>query len=217
MLIFPALNGLGLFFAEQARIGAMAKSMLWMPVINGSLCASYIIFFRFLAGVIYPSVLAWGLFAIVMSAWMLIASRKKVRDGIPEEHQFRCAVIFTLGGMLLAGIAYFLMSPVFAPRMSISEQSIMSWKLIEHTVWQTRFKTGMFAVCLLVFLLSMRYLPISDEDRGVLAGLPIVPFGGLVSVAGDGVIEVARRVQCLLVYGSLLLLPSGSFMGFRGT
>jgi hypothetical protein len=58
MLIFPALNGLGLFFAKQARIGAMAKSMLWMPVINGSLCAGYIIIFRLLAGVIPPTVLA---------------------------------------------------------------------------------------------------------------------------------------------------------------
>jgi hypothetical protein len=198
MLIFPALNGLGLFFAKQARIGAMAKSMLWMPVINGSLCAGYIILFRLLAGVIPPTVLAWGLFAIVMLAWMLIASRKKLRNGIPEEYQFRCAVIFTLGGVLLAGIAYFLMNPVhFAPSISTSEQGIVSWKLIEHTIWQTRFKIGMFAVCLLIFLLSMRHLPISDEDRGVLAGLPIVPFGGLVSVAGDGVIEIGRRVQIL--------------------
>jgi hypothetical protein len=133
-----------------------------------------------------------------MSAWMLIVSRKKVRDGIPEEHQFSCAVIFTLGGMLLAGIAYFLMNPVhFVPGISASEESTMSWKVVEDTIWLTRFKIGMFAVCLLIFLLSMRNLPISDEDRGVLAGLPIVPFGGLVSVAGDGVIEIGRRVQIL--------------------
>ena len=198
MLIFPALNGLGFLFAKQASIGAMAKSMLWMPAINGSLCASYIILFLSLAGTISPTVLAWGLFATVMLAWMLIASRKKVRDGIPEEYQFRCGVIFAVAGMLFTGTACLLQNQGhFAPSINISEQSIMPWKLIEQTIWQTRFRIGLFAVCLLVFLLSVRYLPISEEDQGVLAGLPIVPFGGLVSVAGDGAMEIGGRVQIL--------------------
>ena len=34
MLTFPALNGLAFFFAEQPSIGPMARSMLWLPVIN---------------------------------------------------------------------------------------------------------------------------------------------------------------------------------------
>ncbi len=198
MLIFPALNGLGLFFARQTSIGAIAKSMLWMPVINGSLCAAYIMLFLLLAGFIAPTVLAWGLFAMVMSAWMLISSRRNVRDGIAQEHQFRCAVIFMLGGVLLAGISYLLLHRAdFAPSMNASGQSVISWELIEHSIWENRFKIGMFAACLLVFLLSMRYLPVSDEDQGVLAGLPLVPFGGLVSVAGDDAMEIGRRIQIL--------------------
>ena len=51
-LTFPALNGLGFLFSPRKNVEPMAKSMLWMPVINGTLCAAYIVVFLMLAQVV---------------------------------------------------------------------------------------------------------------------------------------------------------------------
>ena len=45
--------------------------------------------------------------------------------------------------------------------------------------------------------MATAYLPLRDSVRGVLAGLPIVPFGGLVSVAVDGASSLDARLQAL--------------------
>jgi len=37
MLTFPALNGLAFFFSEDERAASIAKSMFWMPAVNGVL------------------------------------------------------------------------------------------------------------------------------------------------------------------------------------
>jgi hypothetical protein len=68
MLTFPALNGLAFFFAEQRSVGPMARSMLWLPVINGSLCAAFMIVFLSLLGEINKTVLAGSLAVAVVGA-----------------------------------------------------------------------------------------------------------------------------------------------------
>ena len=45
MLTFPALNGLALYFSTPASIEPIARTMIWMPLINGVLCALYILLF----------------------------------------------------------------------------------------------------------------------------------------------------------------------------
>src|SRR5262245_61626479 len=89
MLTFPALNGLAFFFAEQRSVGPIARSMLWLPVINGSLCAAFMIVFLSLLGEINKTVLAGSLAVAVVGAWILIAFRPKVFAGIPGRRRFR--------------------------------------------------------------------------------------------------------------------------------
>jgi hypothetical protein len=62
MLTFPALNGLGFFFSRQENIDAMAQTMLWMPPLNGALCAAYMLLFLALNRIEgSPTSVAWVL------------------------------------------------------------------------------------------------------------------------------------------------------------
>jgi len=104
MLTFPALNGLAFLYAEQENISGMAKSMLWMPVVNGVLCASYIFVFLALAHIADPNWLALVLVAFIASLWLGIVRQKRIRDGIPSERQKTYALVLTfLGAILLIG------------------------------------------------------------------------------------------------------------------
>src|SRR5690606_1877006 len=60
---------------------------------------------------------------------------------------------------------------------------------------QNGTKMAIFALCLAAFLVATQVMPLSDGVRGILAGLPFAPFGGLVSIAGDGTIELAVRLD----------------------
>ncbi len=68
MLTFPALNGLAFFFSEDARAAAIARSMLWMPIVNGALCAGYITLFAFVATSASATFVAWGLVGLIVVA-----------------------------------------------------------------------------------------------------------------------------------------------------
>ncbi len=61
MLTFPALNGLAFLFAGRDDITRLTGSMLWMPLLNGFLCAGYLSLFLYLAAPEYDRLLAWGL------------------------------------------------------------------------------------------------------------------------------------------------------------
>ncbi len=164
-LTFPALNGLAFFFAEQPSIGPMARSMLWLPVINGSLCAVFI---------------AGSLAVAVVGAWILIAFRPQVIAGIPESRQLPYAIICTLAGLLLVALVHFLLPEV---HFTAADRSIFSWQSIDHTILSSKVKIVLFALALALFLVATAHRRVPDGVRGVLAGLPLVPFGALVSVA----------------------------------
>jgi hypothetical protein len=61
------------------------------------------------------------------------------------------------------------------------------------------------------FIVAEAYLPISDAARGVLAGLPIVPFGGLVSIAGDPGMDAAERIH--IIRGMMISVWLGPAVG----
>jgi hypothetical protein len=180
MLTFPALNGLAFFFAEQPSIGPMARSMLWLPVINGSLCAAFMVVFLRLLGHVNETALAGSLALAVVAAWILIAFRPQVIGGIPERRQLPYAIICTLAGLLLVALAHVLLPGVhFGP----ADSSIFSWQSIDRTILSSGMKIVLFALALAVFLAATTDRRVPDGVRGVLAGLPLVPFGALFSVA----------------------------------
>lgn len=195
MLTFPALNGLGFFFSEDARAAAMARSMLWMPVINGALCAGYILAFAALARTGASVLAAWGLLLVVVLAWYASVSRRRVRAGIARERQLAYALGVTLAGVVLAVVA-----GAASTRMANALMALPGAAGAEHagwiaeTIWRSGLKIALFAVALVVFLPAIAYLPISDSTRGILTGLPIVPFGGLVAIAGDAGMSADARL-----------------------
>jgi hypothetical protein len=198
MLTFPALNGLGFFFSEDARAAAMARSMLWMPVINGTLCAGYILAFAALAPTGAAAPAAWGLLLMVVLAWYAGVTRRWVRAGIARERQLAYAIAVTLAGVVLA-----LVAGAASARMASGPAALPGAPGFEHagwiaeTIWRSRLKIALFAVALAFFLPAIAYLPLSDSTRGILTGLPIVPFGGLVAIAGDAGISVDARLAII--------------------
>jgi len=180
MLTFPALNGLAFFFAEQRSVGPMARSMLWLPLINGSLCAVFMIVFLRLLGDVNETILAGSLAVAVVAAWILIAFRPQVIGGIPERRQLPYAIICTLAGLLLVALAHVLLPQV---HFAAADTSMFSWPSIDRTILGSKLKIVLFALALAIFLAATSHRRVPDGVHGVLAGLPLVPFGALFSVA----------------------------------
>jgi hypothetical protein len=198
MLTFPALNGLGFFFSEDARAAAMARSMLWMPVINGVLCAGYILSFVALARSGASVLAAWGLLVVVVLLWYASVTRRRVRAGIAPERQLAYALMVTLAGVALAVVAGAASTRPESAAMAVpGAAGADDARWIVETIWRSRLKIGLFAVALAVFLPAIAYLPISDSTRGILTGLPIVPFGGLVAIAGDAGMSADARLAII--------------------
>jgi hypothetical protein len=188
MLTFPALNGLGFFYAPQASVKPMTRTMLWLPVVNGGLCATYILFFLWLAR-LSPVIVACGLGILISGMWLVLVTRQCVRRGIETGSQLPFAA-----GVTLAGIALVWASVRFgAGELALVSSSPLSTLEI---LQNNGLKMMLFAGCLCGFLAASAYLPIPDSVRGILAGLPIVPFGGLLSIAVDTAMgeDVRRQV-----------------------
>lgn len=194
MLTFPALNGLAFYFSERARVAPMAATMLWMPIINGALCGLYMLAFLGLAKALPPAPLAWTLVIAISALWLFVVSRDRVHRGIAASQQLRFAVAATLVGALLAAAAlYALRADALVQKLDWSDQM----PALADVIVRSRLKIFLFALCLGGFLMATAYLPMRDSVRGILAGLPIVPFGGLVSVAADSASSLDARLQAL--------------------
>jgi hypothetical protein len=194
MLTFPTLNGLAFYFSDKASAAPMAKTMLWMPVVNGILCALYLLLFLCFDRLVPPTVLACGLAVAVTAAWLVLVSRRRLLLGISSSDQFAFAAASTIVGAIFVAAGIYLMR---------------SGEIVQHVPWSDRappflqvmhlgsVKIVLFGLCLAAFLLATAYLPMRDSIRGILAGLPIVPFGGLVSVASDAGSSLESRLQTL--------------------
>jgi len=196
MLTFPALNGLAFFFSEDERAASIARSMLWMPAINGVLCAGYISLFAFRATAGSATLVAWGLVALNVALWLACVSRERVRKGISREHQLAFVVAMTVIGLVLAAggaVEATHLAGASVPDQPAPAGDGASW--IAAALGRSQLKIGLFALVLIVFFSSIAYLPISDSTRGILSGLPLVPIGGLVAIAGDAGIGLDARLQ----------------------
>jgi hypothetical protein len=194
MLTFPALNGLAFYFSDKASAAPMAKTMLWMPVVNGILCALYLLLFLCFDRLVSPTLLAWGLAVAVTAAWLVLVSRRRLLQGISSGDQFAFAAASTIvGAIFVAAAIYLLRSGEIGQHVPWSD-SAPPFLQVMH---QGSVKIVLFGLCLAAFLLATAYLPMRDSIRGILAGLPIVPFGGLVSVASDAGSSLELRLQTL--------------------
>jgi hypothetical protein len=208
MLTFPALNGLAFIYSEDERAAAIAKSMLWMPVINGVLCAGYISLFALLATERWTTVVAWCLVALDVALWLVCVSRARVRKGVAREHQLAFVVAMTVVGAVLAAGGAF--EATYLPVAGTHDQLAPASggaSAIAATLGRGQLKIGLFALALLVFFSAVAWLPISDSTRGILSGLPLVPIGGLVAIAGDTGVGLDARLQ---VFGGMM---SGVWLG----
>ena len=183
-LTFPALNGLAFLYSPPSSAEAMARSMLWMPVINSALCGAYIVAFLAFSPVMAPTPLAWTLATAVAALWLGISTRKFVREGISRDHQAVFGVIVLLVGCVIAALAPRVLGELATSQGPASSMhSPFSLDLLPQIFWQSRLKIALFAICLLLFLVLTTRL--SPSAQGILGGLPLVPFGGLVSVATE--------------------------------
>lgn len=199
MLTFPALNGLAFFFFQDDRAASIAKTMFWMPIVNGAFCLAYIVLFLLLAKTLSPTQLGWGLLVVAAAAWYAWVSRKHVRAGIDGSAQLPFAIAATLAGLALTAatmltMAHFGMSPPRAA--SVSSPTDTGW--IAAAIARSKLKIELFAATLAVFVAAVQYFPMSDSTRGILAGLPIVPFGGLLSIGGDSALSPDLRIATFL-------------------
>jgi hypothetical protein len=197
-LTFPALNGLAFFFSSQSDVESMARSMLWVPVINGALCAIYILAFLAFAQAPYITFNAWLLVIIIGLAWWRLASLEAIEEGIPADRQVRFGSVVTSTGcvaVVVATVAFGKFVPTQLPMWSVDFTNIL--ELVLSVLWQSKLKIFLFAMCLAGFLIATARLPLTPSVRGILGGLPVVPFGSLASIAGDGTAGLAERVHTL--------------------
>jgi hypothetical protein len=203
MLTYPALNGLGFLFSDDERAHAIAKTMFWMPIVNGTLCSAYVLLFIVLIRRMPPTVLAWGLLVAMVGLWFAWVSRRTVHLGIDRRHQLTCAIGATIVGTMLAAVTVLVVSRFEpAPQQASLAAHVdgMDWRMnwIAAVIVGSRLKIALFALALACFAVAIQYLRISDAARGILSGLPIVTFGGLLAVATDTGVGADAPVKIFL-------------------
>ena len=197
MLTFPALNGLALYFSEDERAASIARTMFWMPIVNGAFCAAYITLFLLLTRVLPPTAVGWGLLVLAAASWYVWVSRSHVRAGIGPSAQLRVALAATLGGIALAALTMLALSRFgVAPAAVLARHPAATG--VVAAIARSTFKIELFAATLALFVAAIQYYPMSDSTRGILAGLPIVPFGGLLSIGGDAALNPDVRFAAFL-------------------
>ena len=211
MLTFPAINGLAFFFSADAKAASMARTMLWMPIVNGLLCALYMLVLLALGTRSSTALAGWLLLFLVVALWYACVSRKTVMEGIAPQYQLAYSIAATLIGAVFVIVAVALSGHPGAVPHDAYAAGRENWGWVIEAMLRSKLKIVLFAVALSAFIVAEAYLPISDAARGVLAGLPIVPFGGLVSIAGDPGMGAAERIH--IIRGMMISVWLGPALG----
>jgi hypothetical protein len=198
MLTFPALNGLAFFFSARDSVEPIARTMIWMPLVNGGLCALYILLFLWLVPALASTVVASCLSGLLIALWLLIVTRKRLAQGIAPEHQLIYSMVCTAAGVGLTVVAALLLGrPGHDPQIVSFSGGWPGAAFILNTIRHNEIKIALFGSCLLVFLLASNSPLIPDWVKGILAGLPIIPLGGLASISADSGLAVEERLQIM--------------------
>jgi hypothetical protein len=194
MLMFPALNGLGLFF-EGDNAPEVARTMILLPLINGLLCAAYIWIF-----VLAP----WGVPTLQLTGfctsmvvllwlgsawWISIRRRTDKPTGITDAHQLRFALIWTIV-LAAAASAVSLYFGFYPSGASQSKSMTLGWASLAEmpgelvdVAMTNLLKITLFFFGLLFFIVVSSHPRAPAWLKGFMGGFPIVPFGGLISLS----------------------------------
>jgi hypothetical protein len=194
MLTFPALNGLAFYFSPPPSIAPMARTMLWMPVVNGGLCALYLGLYLLSAKRGSPEVVAVVLAGLVTCLWLVAVAPRFVRAGIPPRHQITYCVASTVIGVLMVAGAVFMAGAGTGTQAGATVADVSLGAVAEAIAGSTA-KIALFALCLSVFLAAGTWQGLPDWARGLLGSLPLVPFGGLLGVAADSQMALEQRSE----------------------
>lgn len=187
MLTFPALNGLALLYECRAQARAVAGTMLFMPVVNGLLCALFIYAYWWWAPSSRTDEFAVALLIVVAAMWTAFLYWLRRDAGVPERRHFW----YVVGCTILFGIAAVLAVSVLSPRglWALQQRPRTSIDLsaqMLRRVWAANeLRIALFVVALAFFVLLTEYFGLPANLKGFFGGFPIVPFGGLLTIALD--------------------------------
>lgn len=189
MLTFPALNGLAFILSRADTVGPITATMLWMPLLNGVLCVGYLALFVLFAAPATATALAWALAAGVAALWLLLVTRRVIRNGVPPPLQSGYVLAVALGGVVLTGLWGFFASAAGPGESARPELTVL--------------KTLLFAIALWLLIVLPPRFRWKDGASGILSGMPLVALAGLLSVAQDAAVdlEVRRALLAQMMYG----------------
>ncbi len=193
MLTFPALNGLAFIFSRHDTVSAITRTMLWMPLVNGILCVTYLAAFILLATPEYASALAWMLAAGIALLWLVLVTRPLVGRGVPSQLQQPYAIAIAAAGIGLTAAWMYFTGPA-------SSDSIAADATRPALTW---LKIALFALAMWLLIVLPPRFKWKDGASGILSGLPLVVLAGLLSVAQDGAtdLEVRRTLFTRMMLG----------------
>lgn len=180
MLTFPALNGLAFLFASRDDITRLTGSMLWMPLLNGFICACYLSLFLWFSAPGRDLWLAWGLTLAAALLWLWCATRERLRAGIPPHWRMPYAAALLLMGLALT--VWWLQTGTNTPATAQSTH-----------VPDAALKIALFALALTLLIVLPARLGLAPNTSGVLSGLPLVSIASLLGIAADPAIDLPWR------------------------
>ena len=209
MLTFPAVNGLALFYDQPRNAPGVARSMLFMPVVNGLLCAFFVFSFWHWSTPNSTIALATFLLIAIVTVWLLLFYLTRQLPGLTEHLQFwyilGCTALFSL-------LAVWILQRV--PHTDAQPTAYLTGSLPHsfgglleflHAKW---YRIALFVGVWTGFVLATEYLRLSTTVKGYLGGLPVVPFGVLISVALEQAGSLDTHFRAISgMAGGVLLSP----------
>ncbi|MBX3649906.1 MAG: hypothetical protein KF771_00865 [Burkholderiales bacterium] len=202
MLTFPALNGLAFILSRQDTVGPITATMLWMPLLNGVLCVAYLALFVLLAAPATATALAWVLAAGVAALWLLLVTRRRIRNGVPPQLQPAYVLTVALCGIALTGL-WWLFAAATGTETGEAAKPALTW-----------LKTLLFALALWLLIVLPPRFRWKDGASGILSGMPLVALAGLLSVAQDTAVDLEVRRALLAQMMSGVWLAPAMAVGF---
>lgn len=202
MLTFPTLNGLTLALAGRDRLADTARMMLPMPVLNCVLCAGYIfVFVRFgPAEPFSPTMLLVAAAAVWLPAVLVLTSGWRGLT-VQREHVYAFASTIVLVAVTAALFSSAQASPGVATDWS------QFWR-------HNGIRLALFAACLSLVIGATDFAGSSARWLAPLGSLPVVPFFGVLTVAGDDGRAITERLDILRAMGSSVWLGAAVAIWF---
>lgn len=200
MVTFPALNGIGLLFADPPELEEVAGAMLFLPVINAALCVLYLNLFESWGKSARqsPTAISFALLGILgvgwfFLAWLITNNDWKVGPGYD--------LVYALGAALAgAGII------AASLRRQTEGPGTNETVPFAAIIGRNRLRILLFMLTLALAVVAHR-LTNSSAVLGVLSALPLVGMFSLHAVAANDSLSPAQR------YSDLNAMRDGVWFG----